>query len=107
MTNYSLLKLKPGKLAIWKAWCGELMTTYKEEACSALIEENLVKEGCHTFETKDGDYVLYAYEVAPGSVKLPQKLERELNRKHKAVVEECFERVYIEQHGGYSIEKPL
>jgi len=102
MTKCKIFRIKKGKRKIWENWCEEIMSR-KEEAMETLREENLIQEKCIIFGTEDNSYVFYRHETVPGKEKLPMNLSREMNIKHKKIMEECLEEVE-DKITGYDIE---
>lgn len=88
--QYTLYRIKPGKFQIWREWCDALMTLHKEEAAETLDEEDLIQETCFTFGNKDEGFVFYKHKTLPGKEKKPANMERELNKTHFSIFEECL-----------------
>ena len=102
MTKYRIYKIRNGKREIWEKWCKEIMKR-REEAVETLVEEDLISEKCIIFGKGEDSYVFYKHETLPNKEKKPMNLSREINRKHKEMLEECLEEV-DDKVVGYNIE---
>ena len=89
MVNYKLYKIRPGKRQVWLDWCNHLTTIHRDEAIETLAEENLLHEMCLVFGEGDG-FVLYRQETLSGRDRRLANMDRELNRKHFEVFDECL-----------------
>ena len=102
MTKYRIYKIRNGKREIWEKWCKEIMKR-REEAVETLVEEDLISEKCIIFGKGEDSYVFYKHETLPNKEKKPMNLSREINRKHKEMLEECLEEV-DDKVVGYDIK---
>ena len=80
-----LFKLKKGKETQWREWSSYL-NAHWQEVKETLEQEHVAQELCVLF---DG-FVLMGMEWFDYPV---QSDDRELNVKHRAMVEECLERI--------------
>jgi len=84
-------KIKKDKLDIWRDWCELLRTKYSKEALETLVEEGVLFEAFICFEINN-----QWYSLGLSSVPItPTNMNRELNRKHKAMRKECLEDMSI------------
>lgn len=86
----SLYKVKENMYGEWLGWCNKLMTTHKKEALETLKEEGLLFEATSSFSLNGDIYVLSMFE---GEEK-PTNMERELNKRHMVMRQECLQLVY-------------
>lgn len=85
--QFVLRKVKEGKLELWRNWCELLRTVHRDEARETLKEEGVTYEAFLCFELNDQWYSL-GCSTTPTH---PTNLDRELNRKHRAMRKECLE----------------
>jgi hypothetical protein len=90
MQKLVVFKVREGKLNLWRSWSAELMGGLREEALDTLKEENAVAEFGALAEIGGAHYVIGYME---GEDMVPANMDREINRKHKAMREECLEYV--------------
>ena len=90
-TKVVLMRVREGKLAMWKAWCTELAGSLREEATVTLAEEKVLEEMCLLF-TLNGESYVIGFADSEGET-LPANMTREINQKHKAMKQECLEYV--------------
>ena len=103
-TKLSLWRIKPGKRAVWEAWCREVMSEHYAEAAETLREEQLLREWCKIYTDGNTDYLVYLHVPEPGKEKLPAT-DRALNRKHFEKFTECLEEM-TPLGDGYDISAP-
>jgi len=66
------------------------MSLHREEALETLEEENVLYEAGVLFRIGDDTYCLGLME---GEDMRPAEMQRDLNRRHKTMREECLERI--------------
>lgn len=89
MQKAVIFRVKEGYYETWKNWCIELNTTLSEEAHLSLEEEEVFQELTLGFIIDDVHYILGFMD---GEC-LPANMDRDINRRHKEMKKQCFERV--------------
>ncbi len=89
MTKAVLFKVNDGQWEYWKEWCTELSTSLRSEAMLTLEEEKLVQELTLSFNLGDSIYVIGYMD----GDSLPVNMSRDINIKHKAMKDQCLQRV--------------
>lgn len=87
MIKNKILKIKKGKLEIWKAWCLELQNERIGEARETLLDEGLEYETVGIFQIKDDHYIL----ASTSGEERPTDLGREINKTHREKRKECLD----------------
>lgn len=100
--KFVIYKIKPGKRAVWEAWCSTISNERRTEAIGTLREENILYENCYIVGLADDSYVLFFSKEGSGG-KNATNLERELNQKHLLMLNECLERVPGPSIVGYEL----
>jgi hypothetical protein len=89
MNKAYLFKIKEGKKDLWYNWCQEISTSLRAEALSTLEEEQVLHELTLGISLPEGDYVVGYMD---GEC-LPANQDREINKRHNIMKEECLERI--------------
>lgn len=83
-----VFKIKEGKEVVWKDWSLKIENELKEEAVETIREESCEREISMMFKIDD---VWYAILAGDGEC-LPANMDREINKKHREIKRECFEK---------------
>ncbi len=98
-----IFKLKADKVEKFRAWTAKVRTELHDEAVDTLQEEGCTHEIFELFEINGDMYVVAHME---GNNITPSNQEREINRTHRAIMQECIESV-IPTQVLYDLKAPL
>lgn len=79
-----LIEIKAETVPQWKKWGARLMNDLKTEALETLTEEGLTQEHVFLLEFNDKHFLGFFTE----GNKLPTNLKREINQKHRTLLDE-------------------
>ncbi len=86
----TIFKIKPNKEKEIIAWGARVMRDFRDEAVAAMKEENITLERMVIFQIGNEWYMTGNSEFSRPGPK-PANADREINKMHKAMLDECIE----------------
>lgn len=96
---YKIKKGKKNKLINW----GKYLSKNRNIAIETLAEENCLEESARIVKLGKDFFLIGAMVAEPGKKLLPSNPNREINKKHFKILEECLD-LQIPQEKCYSIQ---
>jgi hypothetical protein len=96
-----LFIVKEGKENLWKSWCDQIETKFKDKALRTLKQEGIIHESFINIEIDNITYTL-AHIIVVGEEITPADKENDLNIRHMKIKKECLLPVQNSAKIGYS-----